>query len=133
MQETTMGKVRKDETERDWEKYHDNSPTEGQKEYISSLARTVGLKVNPANIESRQKAARIIDQLKLASRRQNGRTFDQELRDRRMAFGMVTKLMFSRYRQQQKDPLKRKGFWKDVNTLFVTYLEHQEEAVRASR
>ena len=46
---------------------------------------------------------------------------------------MVTKLMFSRYRQQQKDPLKWKGFWKDVNILFVTYLEHQEEAVRACK
>ena len=66
MKETAMEKARKDEAERDWEKYDVNSPTEGQKNYISTLARAVGLKVNLANIESRQKAARIIDQLKLA-------------------------------------------------------------------
>ena len=87
MKETAMEKARKDEAERDWEKYDVNSPTEGQKNYISTLARAVGLKVNLANIESRQKAARIIDQLKLAGGRLNGRTFDQELRDRRWPLG----------------------------------------------
>ncbi|MDA2927108.1 transposase [Acidobacteria bacterium AH-259-G07] len=54
---------------------------------------------------------------------------DQELRDKRIAFGMATKLMFRRYREQQRDPLKWKRFWKDVNILFKAYLEEQERAV----
>ena len=56
----------------------------------------------------------------------------RELRDRKVAFGMATKLVFNRYRGQQRDPLKWKRFWKDVRKFHRAYEREQQLAVGGS-
>ena len=80
---------------------------------------SVGLKVDVSKIETKEQASRLIDRLKLLNHRMNGTTVHDDSRDRRVAFGMATKLFFTRYSDQQK----WKQFWKDGHTFYRQYLQ----------
>lgn len=135
MEEAVLERIQKDKEDRQWDKYHANvgqkngkdKPSEKQRAYIAALGRTAGLNVDVSKIEDSEQASRLIERLKLLASRMNGNGFD--LRDKRVAFGLATKLVFRRYCEQQKDPTKWKRFWKDVNLFYTAYQKHQELAV----
>ena len=89
----------------------------------------VGLTFDVSRIQTREQASALIEKLRLLGRCMNGRGYDAELRDRRVAFGMATKLVFRRYREQQRDPTKWRRFWKDVECFYRSYQEQQELAI----
>lgn len=137
MEEAVLENVHTDEADEQWNKYHETNgkgiaakpkPSEKQKTYIVSLAKTVGLKVDVSTIRDKESASRFIERLKQLSSQMNGNGHAHELRDKRIAFGMATKLMFRRYSEQQKDPTKWKRFWKDVHAFYKAYQEEQELA-----
>lgn len=57
------------------------------------------------------------------------RGFEQELRDKRVAFGVATKLLFRRYADKGKNPIRAKQFWSDVRAFYTAYQQEQELAV----
>lgn len=141
MQEAVLDRIQKEKTEDEWKKFHNEEangkagnaePTPQQKGYIAALARAAGLSVDVSKVRDRQSASTLIERLRLLARRSNGNGFDAEQRDRRIAFGMATKLVFRRYLDQQKDPAKWKQFWKDVHAFYKSYQTEQEAAVAGS-
>ena len=106
-----------------------NEPTERQIGYIQSLAQRTGLQLDVSKIRDRDQASRMIAHLKLLNARMNGNRFRDDGRNRKVAFGMATKLIFRRYSEQQKDPTKWKRFWRDVHSFYDAYQEQQELAV----
>jgi len=110
-----------------------DEPSARQKAYIQALARTAGLKMDVSTIGDKAKAARIIDSLKLLSGRMNGNSSD--VRDKRVAFGMATKLVFASYAGRERDISKwnPKKFWDEVRSFYADYLQQQELAVVGSR
>ena len=77
-----------------------DEPSARQKAYIQALARAAGLKMDVSTIGDKAKATRIIDSLKLLNKRMNGDAFD--VRDRRVAFGLSTKLVFASYAGRER-------------------------------
>ncbi len=77
MEEAILERIRKDEVDEQWNKYHETvneaqkaeEPIERQKTYILGLAKTIGLKMDVSKIEDTEKAARIIEVLSLLKRR----------------------------------------------------------------
>lgn len=110
-----------------------DEPSARQKAYIQALARAAGLKIDMSTIQDRQKATRIIDSLKLLNARANGNVSD--VRDKRVAFGMATKLVFASYAGRERDLSKwsPKKFWDEVQSFYADYLQHQELAVVGNR
>ena len=108
-------------------------PSQRQLEYIAVLAEETGSQVDMATIPTGHDPSRLIEELKAkrngANDVRNGNGAD--LRDRGIAFGIATKLVFKRYSDQQKDPKKGKRFWKDVEAFYRAYQQQQEKAVRA--
>lgn len=104
-------------------------PSARQKAYIQALAKAAGLTVDVSTIGDRQKATRIIDSLKLLNRQTHGDGFD--VRDRRIAFGMATKLVFVTHASREKDISKwsRSKFWDEVHNFYADYMRQQELAV----
>ena len=129
MEEEVLNSVQKHDTE----DRRGSEPSRLQRGYILTLAKSVGLKVDVSKIESKERASRAIDSLKLLNRRMNGTAFHDQERNRRAAFGLATKLFFKRYSDQQRDPLKWKQFWKDVQKFYRRYVREQELAVVDSR
>lgn len=86
-----------------------------------------------STIQDKQKAARIIDSLKLLNARSNGNVSD--VRDKRIAFGMATKLVFASYAGRERDILKwsPKKFWDEVRSFYADYLQQQDLAVLGNR
>jgi len=129
--------VEKQTADEQWNKYHDNrenkdirKPTQRQIAYIVSLAKTVGLKVKLERIDSTTKASSLIERLKMLSRQMNGYSAVYESRDKKVAFGMVTKLVFKKYLDSRKDYRKLKGFWKEVEELYRQYQKNQERIIQ---
>jgi len=134
MEEVVLEKVEKEKVDRLEARYHEagnsmKAPSEKQKAYMITLARTVGLRFNVSKIRDKAKASQLIERLKALNRQMNGKSLEAELRDKRVAFGMATKLVFRRYQEQQKEPMKWKRFWADVEAFYRTYTEEQEKAV----
>ena len=103
-----------------------------QKAYIAVLAKAAGMKIDVSTIDDKEKATRLIDGLKLLNARMNGNGF--YVRDRRVAFGLATKLIFASYLRRETDPAKwsRSQFWSGVRNFYADYLEQQELAVVGS-
>ena len=143
-QQVVKERVRKDSTDGQWNEFHTASelankergpPSEKQKQYIFALGKAVGMKIEVSKIADREQASRLIERLKLLNQQMNGNRgngFDAWLRDKRVAFGLATKLLFRRYCEQQKDPVKWKRFWKDVHKFYTAYQRQQEIAVSSS-
>lgn len=133
MEEAVLERAEKEEADRKWNGYHERNgqekPTEKQKAYILALGRTVGLLVNVDKIPDRQKAGELIQKLQRIRGQMNGNSHAPEIRDKRIAYGMATKLLFKRYLDQQRDPLKWKRFWQDVEGFYREYERHQETAI----
>lgn len=106
------------------------APSRKQLAYIEALSREAGVKVNLERIESSEQASRLIEALKQMSGRASGNGVD--LRDKRVAFGMATKLVFKKYTDGHRDYRKAKGFWNEVEQLYRAYQEKQEQAVRGT-
>ena len=137
----TQELVEKHRADEQWNKYNKTventenrnikKPTHKQIAYIVSLSRTVGLKINIDRIDSTIKASSLIERLKMLSMQMNGNSSVYERRDKKVAFGMATKLVFKKYIDSHKDYRKLKGFWKEVEELYKQYQEKQERAVKA--
>ena len=127
MEQVVVQQHRREGSKPDGEKSAAEQPSEKQKQYILALARTAGLKVDMSSIADREKAARLIERLKLLVAKMT--TEDGSMRDRRVAFGLATKLVFQLYVEQSRSPLKYKRFWRDVLGLYTEYLKQQEFAV----
>jgi len=134
--------VEKERENEQWKQYNktvekNNSvkkPSERQIAYIVSLAKTVGLRIDIGRIDNIAKASSIIERMKMLSRiRQlNGFNNGNEIRDKRIAFGMATKFIFKKYLDWHKDYRKLKGFWKEVEEFYRQYQERQEMATKLS-
>lgn len=100
-------------------------PTEKQLRAIERLARAAKSSVNINKIASKQEASRIIDELlgKL-----NGKKQDNGLNDRKIAYGLATKLVFVRYKDLKID-YRTEDFWRNVDEFYKQYLEKQSRAV----
>jgi len=134
MNETVKMQVEKQETDEQWNEYHEGQereerkPTEKQIAYIVALSRAVGMKVNTEKIGSNSQASALIEKLKLINQRINGNG-GTDLRDKRVAFGLATKLISRRYADKEKDFKKSRKFWQDVRSFYEEYLEQQEQVV----
>lgn len=136
MQEAVLERIEKDRMDEQWQKQQEadaeengSSASEKQKAYIVTLARTVGLRMDISKVQSREEASRLIENLKLMSKRQNGNGFSTDLRDKRVAFGMATKLLFKKYIDRHKEVRRSKKFWQEVAEFYRDYNEHQERAI----
>lgn len=134
--------VEKQRADEQWNKYHKTieskeskesknakKPSEKQIAYIVSLARSVGLRIDIAKIDSNLKASSLIERLKMLSRRMNGYSAINGLRDKKVAFGMATKLVFKKYLDRHRDYRKSKSFWKEVEEFYRQYQEKQDIAI----
>ena len=74
--------------------------TERQIRFLETMARNVGMRVNTNNI-TKEKAGRIIDQLKSLDKSMNGgstiRGLEQKKRDYEIRLGMAKKLVFQKW------------------------------------
>lgn len=74
--------------------------TEKQIRFLETIARNVGLRINTNNI-TKDKARRVIDQLKLLDRNMNGSSTTKELeqkkREQEIKLGMAKKLVYQRW------------------------------------
>lgn len=140
MNEVVTEQVQKEQTDRQWDRYYRQKddgnaqvqkPSEKQKTYIVQLGRRVGLKIDLSRVDSREAASRLIDQLRQLHGRMNGngQQSTNELRDKRVAFGMATKLVYRKWVDLHHTPGKSKRFWKEVTELFEEYEKQQEVAV----
>ena len=133
MNETIKMEVEKQEVEEQWNKYREGQgkderkPTEKQIAYIVALGRAVGIKIHTDKIASNSQASAMIERLKYLNLSMNGNN-GSDLRDKRVAFGMSTKLIFRRYADKEKDFRKSKKFWQDVRAFYQEYQDHQEKA-----
>lgn len=109
----------------------DNAVSEQQRRYIYFLARNVGLKVDVSKIGTREQASACIDRLKQMNANNGNKTpVDWELKDRKTAFGLATKLVFSLYVDRGRNPATTEGFWKDVYKFYQQHQEKQELVFR---
>ena len=108
-----------------------DKPTEKQLNAIRKLARATKSSVNLNNITSKQEASKIIDALiEKRNGKSNSNINNNELRDKRVAYGMATKLVFRKYQQLNIDYKKAENFWKDVDDFYKQYLQHQDRAIK---
>ena len=98
-----------------------------QLNYIEVLAKEAGVKVNLDKIETSDQASKVITRLKQLSGKPEGGV---DLREKRIAFGMATKLVFKKYADSHRDYRKAKGFWREVREFYLAYQREQESAVR---
>ena len=74
--------------------------TEKQIRFLETIARNVGLRINTSNI-TKEKARRVIDQLKLLDRNMNSsstiREMEQKKREQEIKLGMAKKLVYQRW------------------------------------
>jgi hypothetical protein len=66
----------------------------------------------------------------MLSKQMNGSNVN-ELRDKRIAFGMAAKLVFKKYLDTHRDYRKVKRFWDEVDSFYKAYQLRQEQAVQA--
>jgi hypothetical protein len=124
--------VRNEQKDAPRQAFHDGAdagslskPNGRQKAIIVMLARDAGLTLDVDKIDTAEQAARLIDRLRALCRRMGGPSRSNP----RAAFGLVVKLVFQRYVQLQRDPLKTKLFWQDVHRFYETYEREQEIAM----
>jgi len=114
------------------QKGKNSEPSKKQKTYILTLARMAGVRVDIARVTSRAKASEVIEKLKgmnskpVALPVTNTATNVDE-REKRIAFGLATKLMFRRYSDHNWNPASDKDFWNDVAKLYSAYLTNQAQ------
>ena len=74
--------------------------TEKQIRFLERIARNVGLRINTTNI-TKDKARKVIDQLKLLDRKMDGvsttRELEQKKREHDIKLGMAKKLVYQRW------------------------------------
>lgn len=137
-QEAVVETAQKNQTDEQWNKYNETEnsnkdvpPSERQKGYITALAKNVGLKIDITKVKDKKEASVIIERFKQLNRQMNGNAYgnNNDLRDKKVAFGLATKLVFRQYSEKQKDPIRFKKFWTDVQKFYKAYQEHQEEAI----
>jgi translation elongation factor EF-1beta len=105
-------------------------PSGRQIAYIANLPKTVGVRIDISEIDSGIKASSLIEKLKMLSKQMNGSNVN-ELRDKRIAFGMAAKLVFKKYLDTHRDYRKVKRFWDEVDSFYKAYQLRQEQAVQA--
>jgi len=111
------------------QKEKNSEPSEKQKTYILALARMVGVRVDIARISDKAKASEVIEKLKSMNRQAatQAATPNVDEREKRIAFGLATKLMFRRYSDHNWNPVADKDFWNDVAKLYSAYLTNQAQ------
>jgi len=105
------------------------TPTESQLRYITRLAGLAGVKIDAGKIDSQNKASMIIVKLRSMTG-QNGSSATSDLRDKRIAFAMATKLMFVKYMHFGINCTRSDRFWEDVAELYRQYQENQTAFIK---
>ena len=105
-----------------------NEPTEKQLNAIRKLARATNSSVNLNRIASKQEASKIIDEL-IAKRNGKHGNNNGDCRDKKAAYGLAVKLVFTRY-QQLSANYRTENFWKEVDDFYQQYLQHQDRAIK---
>jgi hypothetical protein len=134
MEEAVTERIEKEKADSQWREFHEanekkrREPTGQQKAYLSFLAKAAGVEVDVSKLKSRAEASRLIDSLKRRRSQKTGKSMN-ELRDRKVAFGMATKLVYRKFLDSHYTPGKSERFWKEVSDLFREYEKHQEAAI----
>lgn len=144
MEQTAREVTEKEREDRQWNAYHNGGARNGrapngeatakQKAYIRGLAAARGIRVDLTSIDTREKASRVIERLKGADAGQsNGRVHKRaannvDVRDRKVAFGLATKLVAHRYAVQNR-AINTPRFWEEVEQLHKAYEARQEVAL----
>ena len=103
-------------------------PTEKQLAAIRRLASVTKSSVNLSKIASKREASKLIERL-IAKRNGGAERHSWEVKDRKCAYGLATKLVFKRYLQIGRDYMGAKErFWKEVDELYTEYVEHISRA-----
>ena len=137
MEEVVLERIEKDASDEQWNEYQSAKRDGGQgisprqRTYIVALAREAGLSVDASQVRTREEASHLIERLKALNGTANGKSFDPELRDKRVAFGMATKLVFKKYMDRHKEVRRSKKFWHEVVEFYTEYQKQQESAVRS--
>lgn len=100
-------------------------PTQRQIKYIEQLAKTAGLKVDTNKITSQKQASGLIDRLK------NGHDPINDIRDKKIAYGMATKLVYGKYLHLDIDCMKSNDFWNEVEELYRQYQKKQTDVLHS--
>ena len=96
-----------------------------QIKFLETMARNVGLRINTNNI-TKEKAGRIIDQLKLLDRRMKGgstiREIEQIKKEKEIKLGMAKKLVFQKWTAECRiiHEQTENAFIKDV--IYLNYV-----------
>jgi len=108
-----------------------NSPTERQLVVIRKLARFTKASVNLNNIKTKQDASRLIEDLIAKQNGNNGNgNGSSDCKEKKIAFGLATKLVFCKYKEQKMDYILSHAFWGEVEAFYQQYVEHQDRAVK---
>jgi len=108
-----------------------NEPTEKQLNAIRKLARATKSSVDLNKITTKQEASRILDELIAKRNAKSNSNNGNELRDRKAAYGLATKLVFRKYIEfNNRDYREGSEFWKEVDELYQQYLQHLDRAVK---
>lgn len=114
-----------------------DTPTEKQISYLKRLAAGAGKTVDVSGMSKRE-VSRLIDELRDTTEKPggsgngNGRRNRTDDHDRRIAFGMATKLVYQRYLKTGEGVPNSERFWKDVKAFFEAYGKEQERATALS-
>jgi len=104
-----------------------DTPTEKQLDAIRKLARATKSSINLNKITSKQDASRVIDALIERLNRTRNNNANNELRDKKVAYGLATKLIFRKYQQLNLE--FGDDFWKEVDEFYREYQKHQDRAL----
>jgi len=105
--------------------------TEKQIRLLKMIARNVGMKIN-TDIMTKEKARRVIDQLRLLDRRMNGgsaiKESEQKKRDLEIRLGMAKKRVFQKWTNESKkiDKQTENAFIKEV--LYINDVPHRTDS-----
>ena len=110
--------------------------TEKQIRFLETIARNVGLRINTNNI-TKEKARRVIDQLKLLDRNMNGtsttRELEQKKREKEIRLGMAKKLVFQKWTAECRNIYEKTedNFIKEV--LYINNVLNKIDRVISSK
>jgi len=105
--------------------------TEKQIRLLKMIARNVGMKINTDTM-TKEKARRVIDQLRLLGRRMNGgsaiKESEQKKRDLEIRLGMAKKRVFQKWTNESKkiDKQTENAFIKEV--LYINDVLHRTDS-----
>lgn len=106
-----------------------NEPTNKQIAAISRLARLTKSSVDMNKVSTKQQASELIEELIAKRSGAKGTAKGSNGNDSKCAYGMATKLVFSKYLEFEMDYRKVESFWDEVDEFYRTYVKRMSQAI----